>query len=240
MTSDTHEERRRRQIEVALGYRIFAALRWGDMGDGHISARDPERLDHFWLLRSGVAFNAAKVSDLVLVAPDGTLAEGQGDVNRAGYHIHQPLHEARTDVVSACHTHTAWGTPFSAEARRFEPITQEACAFFEDHALFDDEEVQVRSTRAGARIAEALGSHGAVILRNHGLLTVAPSVAAAVADFVMMERVAEAHMKARDAKPISAEAALNAKDNLTRPGASESKFDYLVRHHLGDRSVVEN
>ena len=65
--------------------------------------------------------------------------------------------------------HTGWGTPFSAEVRRFEPITQESCIFFEDHALFDDEEVQVQSVDAGKRIADALGGNRAIILRNHGL-----------------------------------------------------------------------
>lgn len=196
-------ERHLRKRDAALGYRLLAALGWGDTGDGHISARDPEQPDHFWLLRMGVPFGAARVSDLVLVAPDGSLAAGDGHVNKAGYHIHQPLLAARSDIASACHTHTAWGTPFSAEARTFEPITQEACIFFEDHAVFDDEEVQVQSTAAGARIAEALAQHSAVILRNHGLLTVGASVAATVANFVIMERVAEAHMKASLAKPIS-------------------------------------
>ncbi len=232
-------ERSLRKREVALGYRLLAALGWGDTGDGHISARDPEQPDHFWLLRMGVPFGTATVFDLVLVAPDGSLADGVGHVNKAGYHIHQPLLAARPDVVSACHTHTEWGTPFSAEARTFEPITQEACIFFEDHAMFDDDEVQVQSTAAGARIAEALGQHGAVILRNHGLLTVGASVAGAVAKFIIMERVAEAHMKALRAKPIPPDAARFAQADLTRDGAAESSFQFLVAHHVGDPSVAE-
>ena len=63
------EIRAQRKREVALGYRILAAQRWGDLGDGHISARDPERTDCFWLLRYGVSYHAARVSDLVLVGP---------------------------------------------------------------------------------------------------------------------------------------------------------------------------
>ena len=199
--------RARRQRDCALGYRLLAAQRWGDLGDGHISARDPERTDCFWMLRYGVSYHAAKVSDLVLVGPDGSLIEGEGAVNVAGYYIHQPILAARPDAVSAVHVHTGWGTPFSSEARLLEPITQEACIFFEDHALFDDEEVQVQSLEAGARIAKALGNTRAIILRNHGLLTVGDSVAEAVGSFVYMERVAEAHMKVRQVKPISAAAA---------------------------------
>jgi elongation factor 1-gamma len=232
-------ERRRRKREVALGYRIFAAQRWGDLGDGHISGRDPERTDCFWLLRWGVSFDQATVSDLVLLGPDGTLVEGEGGNNRAAYYIHHPILLARPDLVSAAHVHTGWGTPFSAEVRMLDPITQEACAFYEDHALFDDEEVQIQSVDGGKRIAEALGTSSAVILRNHGLLTGGTSVAEAVARFVAMERVAESHLKARDARPISPEAARFARADLTRPGAIEANFAWLVARHVGDPAVVE-
>ena len=232
-------ERLKRKREVALGYRVFAALRWGDIGDGHISARDPVRSDCFWLLRYGISYHQARVDDLVLVGPDGQLAEGEGFTNPAAYYIHHPVLMARPDAVSAAHVHTQWGTPFSAEARLFEPITQESCIFFEDHALFDDEEVQIQDTDGGKRIAEALGDTRAVILRNHGLLTVGRSVAETVSSFVMMERVAEAHMKARAAKPISADAARYAKADLTQPAAALAQFHWLLERYVPDRSVVD-
>jgi ribulose-5-phosphate 4-epimerase/fuculose-1-phosphate aldolase len=233
------EIRARRKRDVALGYRIFAAQRWGDLGDGHISARDPERTDCFWLLRYGVSYHRARVADLILVGPEGNIVEGEGPINEAAYYIHQPILAARPDAVSAAHVHTGWGTPFSAELRPIEPITQEACIFFEDHAIFDDEEVQVQSVEAGARIARALGSNRAVILRNHGLLTVGDGVSEAVGSFVIMERVAEAHMKAGDTKPISAEAARFAKADLIKYGAGRVGFRALIDRHIGDPSIVE-
>ncbi len=232
------EIRDARKRAVALGYRIFAAQRWGDLGDGHISARDPEREDCFWLLRYGVSYHEAKVSDLVLIGPDGELVEGEGVTNTAAYYIHHPILMARPDVVSAAHVHTGWGTHFSAEVRPIEPITQESCIFFEDHAIFDDEEVQVQSVEGGKRIAVALGSKRAIILRNHGLLTVGDLVEEAVGSFVHMERVAEAHMKARDAKPISDAAARYAKKDLVRYGPGRVAFWSLVARHIGDPSVV--
>jgi ribulose-5-phosphate 4-epimerase/fuculose-1-phosphate aldolase len=231
--------RARRKRDVALGYRLLAAQRWGDLGDGHISARDPERSDCFWILKYGVSYHAARVSDLVLLDADGKLVEGEGPINIAAYYIHQPLLAARPDVVSACHVHTGWGTPFSAEVRPIEPITQEACIFFEDHAIFDDEEVQVQSTEAGQRIAQAIGKNRAVILRNHGLLTLGDSVSEAVGTFVTMERVAESHMKARDAKPITAEAARFAKQDLIKYGAGRPGFYAMIDRHIGDPGVVE-
>ncbi|MEE4360268.1 MAG: class II aldolase/adducin family protein [Pseudomonadales bacterium] len=230
--------REKRKRDVALGYRLFAANRWGDAGDGHISARDPERTDCFWTLRYGISYHRARVDDLVLVSPEGELVEGAGTLNMAAYYIHYPILRSRPDAVSAAHVHTGWGSPFSAEVRPIEPITQEACVFFEDHAIFDDEEVQVQSVEAGQRIADALGSNRAIILRNHGLLTVANRVDECVGSFVQMERVAEAHMKVRDARPISAEAARFAKADLVKFGAGRVAFRAMVDRHVGDYSEV--
>ena len=103
---------------------------------------------------------------------------------------------------------------------------------------FDDEEVQVQSVEGGKRIAVALGDKRAIILRNHGLLTVGPRVDEAVGSFVHMERVAEVHMKARDAKPISPEAARYAQADLVRLGVGRFSFQALVARHIGDPDVV--
>ena len=112
--------------------------------------------------------------------------------------------------------------------------------FFEDHAIFDDDEVQIQSVAAGARIASALGDNHAAILRNHGLLTVGDSVSNAVGLFVYMERVAESHMKARNPVPISAEAARFAKQDLLKYGAGRLGFHSLVARHIPDPDVVES
>ena len=218
--------------ELCNGYRIFAAHGGGDLGDGHISARDPSRTDCFWLLRYGVSFAEVEPSDFVLLNAEGLAVEGSGDVNKAGFFIHQPLLAARRDIGSVAHTHTQWGTPFSAEVRNVEPITQEACLFFEDCAVFDDEEVQVQSLDGGSRIAQSLGRNGAIILRNHGLLTIGAGVAQSVSRFVVLEKVAEAHLKASNAQPISGKAARRAKQDLSREGADRSAFEFLVKHHL--------
>ncbi len=217
--------------EVCRSYRLFAALGWGDLGDGHISARDPDQSDCFWLLRYGVPFGDASPDQLVLLNSDGEAIDGEGPVNRAGFRIHMPILTARPDVTSAVHTHTFWGTPFSASSRQIEPITQESCFFYNDCADFDDDEVQIQDIAGGARIAQCIGKKNSVILRNHGLLTVGTTVAEAVVRFVLLERVCEAHVKMPDAKPIGAEAASYAKNDLTRTGVFEAMFGYLTRHH---------
>ncbi|OYN83042.1 class II aldolase/adducin family protein [Mycolicibacterium sphagni] len=224
--------RAHRKRRLALAYRVFGAMGWGSLGDGHISARDPERLDCFWLGRYGVPFRFMTPDDLVLVGPDGSI-EGGGHINIAAYYIHAPLHEARPDVIAAAHCHTPYGTPFSAAVTKLAPISQEACAFFDDHEIFDDEEVNIGSTDGGKRIAAAIGETRAAILRNHGLLTVGASVDAAVGYFLMMERSAEVQVKARDAKPIGAQAARRVHDMFDEREAWQV-FQWAQRTYVPD------
>ncbi|BBZ30134.1 class II aldolase/adducin family protein [Mycolicibacterium madagascariense] len=230
--ADLDELRAHRKRRLALAYRVFGAMGWGSLGDGHISARDPERLDWFWLGRYGVPFRHMTVDDLVLVGPDGTV-EGGGHINVAAYYIHAPVHEANPEIVSAAHCHTPYGTPFSATVTRLEPISQEACAFYGDHEIFDDEEVSIGSVDGGKRIAAAMGAARGVVLRNHGLLTVGATVDSAVGFFLMMERCAEVQVKARDARPISGAAAQRVHDEFDEVAGWQA-FQWAQRTYLLD------
>jgi ribulose-5-phosphate 4-epimerase/fuculose-1-phosphate aldolase len=228
--------RAHRKRRLALAYRVFGAMGWGSLGDGHISARDPERPDCFWLGRYGVPFKYMTTDDLVLVRPDGSV-DGGGHINVAAYYIHAPVHEARPDIVSAAHCHTPYGTPFSATVTRLAPISQEACAFFEDHEIFDDEELNIRSTDGGKRIAAAMGGARAVILRNHGLLTVGTTIDAAVGYFLLMERSAEVQVKAVGAQSISAGSARVVREDFDEIAAWQV-FQWAQRTHVPDAGAV--
>ena len=227
------EERAHRKRMCADGYRILASQRWGQLGDGHVSARDPLLTDHFWLLDWGVPFGAATPEQLVLVGPGGEVVDADGNptgaVNTAGYNIHAPLLAARPDVVSACHTHTQFGTPWSANVAPFRALSQESTAFVFDQALFDDEEVEVLSVDGGKRIAAALGDAKLCILRNHGLLTVGRTVEESVGWLVMAERVAEVHVKAPDGRAISDEAAAVAASTMSADLTGWRVFQWLRR-----------
>ena len=236
MLDDPDAERERLLNDLATSYRLFAAMRWGDLGDGHITCRDTEKPGHLWLLRYGVPYERAEPGDMVLIAPDGRAADRQGRparVNDSAYRIHYPIHEARPDVGAVAHVHTPWGTPFAAERRMIRPISQESTLFFENHALFDDEEVHILSVDGGKRIAVALAEHRAVILANHGLLTVGVSPGDALGWFLMMERVAEVHLKARQAVPVSPESARAAKAVLVDENLGWAAFSWAARRHLG-------
>src|SRR5437879_10619654 len=193
------EERQHRKQRLAAGFRIFGKFGFEEGVAGHITARDPERLDHFWVNPFGVHFSRIRVSDLILVDHDGRVVEGNRPVNGAAFAIHSQLHAARPDVVAAAHSHSLHGKAWSSLGRLLDPITQDACAFFEDQGLFDDYTGVVLDVEEGKRIAAALGDNKAVILRNHGLLTVGHSVDEAVWSFVTMERSCQAQLLAEAA-----------------------------------------
>lgn len=235
VVTDVATERSRRQAEVVAGYRIFASYGWGDDGSGHISARDPELADSFWLLRYGVAFAKATVADLVLVGPDGaaTSDNGEATINEAAYCIHAPIHRARPDVVSVVHTHTGYGTPFAAQARPIRACSQEACAFHDDQAVFEGEELDVLDPAVGDRLAAALGHRRLLILANHGLLTVGATVGQAVGFFVLAERAAEVEVKAgAAARVVSDDAAAAVYRSVGLASHGDEVFTWLRRTRL--------
>lgn len=196
------EERRHRKERLAAALRLFGKLGFEEGVAGHITARDPELTDHFWVNPFGVSFKHVRVSDLILVDHGGKVVEGRYPVNEAAFAIHSQIHQARPDVIAAAHSHSVHGKAISALGQKLEPITQDVCAFYEDHGLFDDYTGVVTDLEEGKRIAAALGDHKAVILRNHGLLTVGDTVDAAAWWFITMERSCQVQLLAKAAGTV--------------------------------------
>jgi ribulose-5-phosphate 4-epimerase/fuculose-1-phosphate aldolase len=190
------EERLYRKQRLAAGFRLFSKLGFDEGVAGHITARDPEQLDHFWVNPFATNFGHIRVSDLILVNDKGDVVVGDKPVNTAAFAIHSQVHAARPDVIAAGHAHSIYGKSWSALGRLLDPITQDACAFYEDHGLFDDYTGVVVDLEEGKRIAHALAGYKAVILRNHGLLSVGHSVDEAVWWFITMERSCQAQILA--------------------------------------------
>ncbi|MBO8173427.1 MAG: class II aldolase/adducin family protein [Bacillaceae bacterium] len=190
------EERLHLKQRLAASFRLFARFGFNKGVAGHITARDPERQDHFWVNPFGMHFSQIKVSDLILVNHQGEVVEGNRPVNRAAFAIHSQVHQARPDVIAAAHSHSMYGKAWSTLGRLLDPLTQDACAFYQDHALFDDYTGVVLDVEEGKRIGKALSDHKACILRNHGLLTVGKTVDEAVWWFITMERSCQAQLLA--------------------------------------------
>jgi ribulose-5-phosphate 4-epimerase/fuculose-1-phosphate aldolase len=200
--ANVEDERTYMKQRLAAGFRLFGQFGFSEGVAGHITARDPELTDHFWVNPFAVPFQHIRASDLILVNEQGDVVEGEYDVNKAAFAIHSQVHAARPDVKAAAHAHSVYGKAFSALGQLLDPITQDACSFYGDHALFDDYTGVVLDVEEGKRIAHALADNKAVILRNHGLLTVGRSVDEAVWWFITMERTCQAQLLAQTAGPL--------------------------------------
>ena len=132
------EERLHRKQRLASAFRLFAKFGFVEGVAGHITVRDPELTDHFWVNPFGMHFAHIRVSDLVMVDEKGAVVEGNRPVNESAFAIHSRVHAARPDVVAAAHAHSLYGKTWSCLGRLLDPLTQDACAFYEDHSLFAD------------------------------------------------------------------------------------------------------
>ena len=138
MTS-TMEETRRLQLErLAASFRLFAHYGFDEGLAGHITLRDPEFNDHFWVNPLGMNFAHITVSDLLLVKEDGEIIQGDRPINPAAFFIHSAIHKVRPDVNSAAHAHSIHGRTFSTLGKILDPITQDAAMFFEEQSLYSE------------------------------------------------------------------------------------------------------
>ncbi|MFN6535400.1 MAG: class II aldolase/adducin family protein [Nostoc sp. EkiNYC01] len=193
------DERLHRKQRLAAAFRLFGRFGFSEGIAGHITARDPEFTDHFWVNPLGVYFGHIRVSDLILVNKEGEVVKGDAQVNQAAFAIHSQIHEARPDVIAAAHAHSIYGKAWSSLGRLLDPLTQDSCAFYEDHALFEDYTGVVLDTSEGKRLAEALARSKAIILRNHGILTVGHTVDEAAFWYISLERSCQAQLLAEAA-----------------------------------------
>lgn len=187
---DLAQERQHRKERLVAACRAFA-LHGLDYGfAGHLTVRDPERPELYWTNPMCVHFSQVKMSNLILVDHAGTVIEGNYAVNRAGFVLHANVHEAQPDIIAMCHAHTQYGVAFAALGRPIRPITQDACAFFEDHVIIGDHAGQVAvEEHAGTDVAAAFKDVKAAIHQNHGLLTASRhSIEAAAFWFIALER----------------------------------------------------
>lgn len=190
------------RCDLAALYRVIGHFRWTDMIFTHISARVPGPDHHFLINRYGVLFDEMRASDLVRIDSKGRPVEagasddpGRYRVNPAGFTIHSAVHMARPDVFCVVHTHTAAGAAVSAQKQGLLPISQHALKYY-GHIAYHDYEGIALDLAERDRLVNDLGSHNAMILKNHGLLTCGKSIPEAFQEMYFLERACEIQIRA--------------------------------------------
>src|SRR4051794_6970788 len=227
--SSSADERTHRKQRLAAAFRLFGKFGFSEGVAGHITVRDPEEAHHFWVNPYGMSFSLIRASDLICVDQHGTVVRGGRPVNKSAFAIHGGLHAGSPEVVAAAHAHSVYGKSFSSLRCMVEPLTQDACAFYEDHVRFKGN-VVVLDFEEGKQIGAAMGGAKAAILKNHGLLTVGQTVDEAAWWFISMERSCQAQLAAMAAgtpDPLSHEEAIEVRSQIGTPYAGWFQFQPL-------------
>ncbi len=184
------EEREYLKQKLVAACRAFAQQGFDYGFAGHLTIRDPETPGLYWTNPMCIHFDKVKVSNLILVDHDGKVVEGEYAVNRAGFVLHANVHAEHPDILAMCHAHTPYGTAWCATGRPIDPVTQDACAFFEDHVVIGEQGGQVAvENHAGSDVAKAFAGVKAALHQNHGLLTASRhSIDSAAFWFIALER----------------------------------------------------
>ncbi len=185
------------RVNLAACYRLIASYGWDDLVFTHISARVPDTEDEFLINPYGLLFEEITASNLVKVNQAGEKVSSSAfDINPAGFTIHSAVHEARSDAHCVIHLHTSDGVAVSTQQQGLLPISQQSLFPLSNLAYHDYEGVALNPEEK-VRLVADLGEANFMILRNHGLLTCASSVADAFLYMYIMQRACEVQIKAQ-------------------------------------------
>jgi len=185
------------RVDLAAAYRLVAAYGWDDLIFTHISARVPDSDHHFLINPYGMLFEEVTASSLVKIDLNGKkVMESPFDINPAGFVIHSAIHAAREDAHCVMHLHTPAGVAVAAQRDGLLPISQQSLFVLASLAYHPYEGVALNDAEK-PRLVNDLGKSTFLILPNHGLLTVARSIADAFLAMYTLERACEIQVLAQ-------------------------------------------
>ncbi len=191
------EEEWQTRVDLAACYNIVAHYGWDDLIFTHISARIPGPEHHFLINPYGMMFDEISASSLVKVDIDGNkVSESDYDINPAGYTIHSAIHAARNNALCVLHLHTNEGVAVSAQKAGLLPLSQQSLFPLTNLGYHNYEGVALRDDEKPRLVAD-LGTNNFIILRNHGLLTCAESIADAFLYMYVLQRACEIQLLAQ-------------------------------------------
>lgn len=220
------------RIDVSLGCRVLGAEDQGDLIWGHVSVRDPGGRG-VWMKAASFGFEEVGVDRVILIDDEGEVLEGTGR-RHIEFPIHTEVMAARSDIGAVVHTHGPHAVAFGALDQTLLPISHEGTLFVPpDIARFTETGDLIMTRDLGRKVAEALGERIALLLINHGIVTVGPDVPTAVLNAVLLERACRIQLLAgsggRIAKWSSDDEALSKREHCYPPALLHQAWDYLVR-----------
>lgn len=216
--------------KVALACRILYMEGLGDLNLGHISSRVPGQ-DHIYIKPRGLGLEEINVDDVIMLDLEGKKIEGKHPPH-SETPIHTEIYKARGDVQSVVHLHPLITTAFSTIRGEIMPLSQDGVVFAEDVPTILSPEL-ITTKQQAKLLVEKLGNSNAILMLNHGIVTVGKSIEEACMNAIFLEKTLKLQLIASlfgKIEPISQEIALKMRSELVqRPGRTKSMWDYLVR-----------
>jgi ribulose-5-phosphate 4-epimerase/fuculose-1-phosphate aldolase len=185
------------RVDLAACYRLVALYGWDDLIFTHVSARVPGPDHHFLINPYGMTFDEITASSLVKIDHDARkVLDSPYEINPAGFTIHSAIHAARDDARCVLHTHSVNGVAVSAQKAGVLPLSQQSTFVLGSLAYHDYEGVALNAEEK-PRLVRDLGDKSFFMLRNHGLLTVGPSVADAFLLMYLFEATCMIQLRAQ-------------------------------------------
>lgn len=196
------------RIDLAAALRLAARFNLNEGICNHFSYAPAERPDAFLVNPFGIHWSQLTASDLLLVAHDGEVLEGDGELETTAFCIHSRIHREHPRAACVLHTHMPYATTLtSLEDTPLEPISQNALRYYNDVAYDGSYNGIATEVEEGARIAAALGDKRVLFLANHGVVVVGPNIAKAFEDLYYLERACQvqvlAHSTGRPLRRVS-------------------------------------
>ena len=167
------------RVQLAAAYRLVEHFGWNESIYGHLTVRVPGPERHFLINPYGLRYGEVRASNLVKITLEGAIVgDTEWSVNVAGYAIHGAIHAHAADAHCVMHTHSPAGMAVAALQCGLLPISLDA-TLFHGTVGYHDYEGAVVSDAEKARLVRDLGDNRALILRNHGLVTVGRTIAEA-------------------------------------------------------------
>jgi ribulose-5-phosphate 4-epimerase/fuculose-1-phosphate aldolase len=185
------------RVDLAACYRLVAHFKWDDLIFTHVSARVPGPEHHFLINPYGMMFEEITASSLVKVDLSGRkVMESPYEINPAGFTIHSAIHAAREDAKCILHLHSLNGVAVSARKEGVLPISQQSIFVLASLGYHDYEGVALNEEEK-PRLVRDLGDKNFFMLRNHGLLTVADTIADAFLFMYVFEAACTIQVRAQ-------------------------------------------
>ena len=232
MSDFSHQAR----IDIATVFRWGARMGFNEgVNGGHLSYQPPGWNDRYLTQPNGIHWGEVTPDNLIAVDFQGNTVEGRGKVEKASFHIHARLHQARPDARCILHAHMPNSTALSIiKGARLEPIGQQSLRFYDRCAYYDEFNALVHSDGEGERMAAALGDKAVLFLASHGVIVAGPTCGEAFDDLYYLERACMNQVQAmstgRQLNRIPEEiAALSVKQYMGQRFNCELHFESLRR-----------